>query len=74
MSKRKCDELLKLLPRLQCQECKDVPGASNDKKKRYVCINDHYLCEDHKGKCPCGSYVSKKPNSVVTTILEDSPF
>ena len=37
LSKR--DELLKLLPELQCRECKDVPGPKENQMKRYQCLN-----------------------------------
>ena len=44
-----CEELLKILPDLQCQECKDVPGPIGDKKYRYSCLDEsHALCEEHK--------------------------
>ena len=71
----KCQELLKILPELQCQDCKDVPGPSEPKKRRYSCMNEaHVLCEDHKDMCPCGSLVGKKPSQIVAKILEDSPW
>ena len=52
----KCDNLLKLLPNIQCHNCKAVPGPRAADRNRYVCRNSHHLCEECKyEKCPCGS-------------------
>ena len=70
-----CTELLKFLPDLQCQKCKDVPGPSNPKKRRYSCMDgSHVLCEEHKAKCPCGALVAKKPSPTIEKLLQDMPF
>ena len=71
----KSKELLKILPDLQCHECKDVPGPSGAKKNRYNCVNEcHVLCEKHKAKCACGSLVTKRPSHVIAKILQDLPM
>ena len=56
----KSKELLRLIPDLQCHNCKSVPGPNENQKNRYSCLNEnssHILCEEHKNKCPCGSKV-----------------
>ena len=59
--KSKCDELLKLLPDMQCRKCKNIPGPDGDQRNRYQCFNEsHALCEEHKAECPCGSKVEIK--------------
>ena len=66
---------MKFLPRLQCHECKDVPGHSSPKKRRYSCMEgSHVLCEDHKAKCPCGALVAKNPCPTIAILLEDLPL
>ena len=56
LSKNK--ELLRLIPDLQCHDCKSVPGPNENQKNRYSCFDaSHILCEEHKAKCPCGSKV-----------------
>ena len=71
----KSEHLLKILPNLQCHDCKDVPGPSDAKKSRYSCIEgSHVLCENHKHKCPCGTFVSKSPSPLAAKILEDLPW
>ena len=55
----KSKELLRLIPDLQCHDCKSVPGPNENQKNRYSCIDSsHILCEEHKTKCPCGSKVN----------------
>ena len=52
----KCDNLMKLLPKIQCHNCERVPGPRAADRNRYVCQNSHHLCENCKyEKCPCGS-------------------
>ena len=52
----KCDNLMKLLPKIQCHNCEGVPGPRPADGNRYVCRNSHHLCENCKyEKCPCGS-------------------
>ena len=69
----KCEELLKLIPELQCHKCKNVPGPTQ--KDRYSCTNAaHTLCEEHKIKCPCGSKVGKSPSPVISKLLQNLPW
>ena len=69
----KCEELLKLIPELQCHKCKNVPGPTQ--KDRYSCTNAaHTLCEEHKTKCPCGSKVGKSPSPVICKLLQNLPW
>ena len=69
----KCEELLKLIPELQCRKCKNVPRPTQ--KDRYSCINAaHTLCEEHKIKCPCGSKVGKSPSPVISKLLQNLPW
>ena len=69
-----CKVLLKLLPLLECHNCKSVPGPNRD-QKRYSCFNySHSLCEEHKAECPCGSLVGKNPSPFIATILQDMPW
>ena len=59
----KSKELLRLIPDLQCHNCKSVPGPNENQKNRYSCLNanaSHILCEEHKTKCPCGSKVGNR--------------
>ena len=54
----KSKELLRLIPDLQCHDCKSVPGPNENQKNRYSCVDaSHMLCEEHKAECPCGSKV-----------------
>ena len=56
----KSKELLRLIPDLQCHDCKNVPGPNENQKNRYSCVEaSHFLCEEHKTECPCGSKVKK---------------
>ena len=42
----KSDEVLRLIPELQCHKCQDVPGPVGDQMNRYSCIDEsHILCE-----------------------------
>ena len=71
----KCDDLLKLIPDLQCHNCKNVPGPNGNKKNRYSCIDAaHTLCEQHKNECLCGSKVVKIPSPVIANILQNLPW
>ena len=71
----KCEELLGLIPELQCHECKDVPGPNGNQKNRYSCFDaSHTLCEEHKKKCPCGSKVGKSPSPVIAKLLQNLPW
>ena len=67
----KSKELLRLIPDLQCHDCKSVPGPNEKQKNRYSCMDaSHILCEEHKVKCPCGSKVNKfiKPSMFCFTL------
>ena len=47
----KCEELLNILPYVQCHDCKDVPGPCRKTRNRYSCVDgSHVLCENHKVK------------------------
>ena len=73
----KCDQLLKLLPEMQCHKCKAVPGPNVDERNRYKCTNvyeSHTLCEEHKDKCPCGSMVGKCPSPMISKLLGGLPW
>ena len=71
----KCEELLKLIPDLQCRKCKNVPGPNGNQKNRYSCIDSsHTLCEEHKNKCLCGSKVGKCPSPVIANLLQNLPW
>ena len=71
----KCQELLRLIPDLQCHHCKDVPGPKEKEKNRYSCIDSsHTLCEKDKLKCPCGSLVGKNPSPIIAKLLEGLPL
>jgi len=73
LSKR--EELLGLIPELQCHECKNVPGPNGNQKNRYSCFDtSHALCEEHKKKCPCGSKVGKSPSPVIAKLLQNLPW
>merc|ERR1711962_1883086 len=69
----KCNELLRMLPSLQCCVCGDVPGP--DRKNRYTCFDEsHVLCERHKTRCGCGSRVGRKPSEVLDKLLQGLPW
>jgi len=71
----KCDQLLKLLPHLQCHKCKDVPGPNDNQRNRYYCIDQsHTLCEEHKAECPCESKVGKVPSPIIAELLKTLPW
>ena len=71
----KLEELLQLIPELQCHDCKNVPGPKGNQKNRYSCTNAaHTLCEEHKAKCPCGSKVGKSPSPVIAKLLQNLPW
>ena len=75
METAKCQELLRLIPDLQCHHCKDVPGPKEKEKNRYSCIDSsHTLCEKDKLKCPCGSLVGKNPSPIIANLLQDLPW
>ena len=69
----KCEAFLTLIPDLQCHFCQNVPGPNNN--NRYSCIDAaHTLCEDHKTKCPCGSWVGKSPSPLIAKLLQNLPW
>ena len=69
----KHDELLRLIPDLQCHDCKNVPGPTQ--KDRYSCTKAaHTLCEEHKTKCACGSKVVESPSPTIAKLLENLPW
>ena len=69
----KCEAFLTLIPDLQCHFCYNVPGPNNN--NRYSCIDEaHTLCEDHKTKCPCGSWVGKSPSPLIAKLLQNLPW
>ena len=73
----KCEELLKLIPELQCHKCKNVPGPNLKLKQKncYSCFDSsHTLCEKQKTKCPCGSLVGKSPSPVIAKLLQNLPW
>ena len=71
----KQEELLKIIPEVQCHKCKNVPGPSGNEKNRYSCFDkSHVLCEEHKAKCPCGSIVGKLPSRAIAKLLENLPW
>ena len=73
----KSKELLRLIPDLQCHNCKSVPGPNENQKNRYSCLNangSHILCEEHKTKCLCGSKVGKSPSPFIAKFLQDLPW
>ena len=71
----KCDDLLKLIPDLQCHNCKNVPGPNGNQKNRYSCIDAaHTLCEEHRNECLCGSKVVKIPSPVIANLLQNLPW
>ena len=44
-------------------------------KDRYSCTDAaHTLCEEHKAKCPCGSFVGKIPSPFIAKFLQDKPW
>ena len=66
----KCDNLMKLLPKIQCHNCERVPGPRAADRNRYVCKNSHHLCEECKyEKWPCGSSTSKGRNNPAPSII-----
>ena len=71
----KCDDLLKLIPDLQCHNCKNVPGPNGNQKNRYTCIDAaHTLCEEHRNECLCGSKVVKIPSPVIANLIQNLPW
>ena len=69
----KHEELLRLIPDLQCHNCKNVPCPTQ--KNRYSCTKAaHTLCEEHKTKCLCGSKVGKSPSPVIANLLQNLPW
>ena len=71
----KVEELIRLIPELQCHACKNVPGPNGNQRNRYSCTNAaHTLCEEHKAKCPCGSKVGKSPSPVIAKLLQNLPW
>ena len=72
----KHEELLqKLIPDLQCHECKNVPGPIGNQMNRYSCTKAaHTLCEEHKTKCACGSKVVESPSPIIAKLLENLPW
>ena len=73
----KSKELLRLIPDLQCHNCKSVPGPNENQKNRYSCLNangSHILCEEHKTKCLCGSKVGINPSPLIAKVLQDLPW
>jgi len=71
----KSKELLRLIPDLQCHDCKCVPGPNENQKHRYSCMDaSHILCEEHKTKCPCGSKVGTTPSPFIAKVLQDLPW
>ena len=71
----KHEELLRLIPVLQCQKCKNVPGPNGKQKNRYSCFDSsHTLCEKHKTNCPCGSMAGKSPSPVIANLLQNLPW
>ena len=74
-AKTKSDEVLRLIPELQCHKCQDVPGPVGDQMNRYSCIDEsHILCEKDKNRCSCGSEVGKKPSPIIAKLLEGLPW
>ena len=66
----KCDNLMKLLPKIQCHKCERVPGPRAADRNRYVCQNSHHLCEECKHKkCPCGSSTGGRNNPAPSTMI-----
>jgi len=71
----KSKELLRLIPDLQCHDCKSVPGPNENQKNRYSCVDaSHFLCEEHKTECPCGSKVGTTPSPFIAKVLQDLPW
>ena len=71
----KVEELIRLIPELQCHACKNVPGPNGNQRNRYSCTNAaHTLCEEHKAKCPCGSKVGKSPSPIIAKLLQNLPW
>ena len=65
----KCDNLMKLLPKIQCHNCERVPGPRAADRNRYVCQNSHHLCDECKyEKCPCGSSIGRNDPAPSTMI------
>ena len=67
----KYENLMKLIPKIQCHICERVPGPRAADRNRYVCQNSHHLCEECKyEKCPCGSSPGRNdPKSCFDLIL-----
>ena len=75
LSTSKEEELLRIIPELQCHKCKNVPGLTENLRNRYFCLKaSHTLCEDHNIKCPCGSKVSRKPSPLVAKFIQNLPW
>ena len=71
----KHEELLQFIPDLQCHDCKNVPGPNGNQRNRYSCIiASHFLCEEHKTRCPCGSKVGESPSPIIAKLLENLPW
>ena len=71
----KCEELLKLIPDLQCYKCKNVPGPNGTQTNRYSCFDSsHTLCEEHKTECLCRSKVGKSPSPIIANLLQNLPW
>ena len=71
----KHEELLRLIPDLQCHICKNIPRPNWKQKNRYSCFDSsHTLCEEHKTKCACGSKVGKSPSPVIANLLQNLPW
>jgi len=71
----KHEELLQLIPDLQCHVCKNVPGPSRNEMNRYSCTKAaHTLCEEHNTECVCGSNVGESPSPVIAKLLKNLPW
>ena len=71
----KHEELLRLIPDLQCYICKNVPGPNGTQTNRYSCFDSsHTLCEEHKTECLCGSKVGKSPSPIIANLLQNLPW
>ena len=68
----KCELLKSLIEKIQCQNCKSVPGLVEDQQNRYVCKKGHSLCENYKDEIcpsPCGS-TGSNPNLAIQHLLK----
>merc|ERR1712156_365777 len=69
--KKRSEKLKEMIDKLQCHGCKKVP-APND-LNRYPCGQSHYLCEDCRGDCNCGSRIGVNvPSGIFKLLLESS--